>query len=77
MDPEEAGAILVACGDPGVDHALRMVGQTWQQAGLIPETIEQPWAAGDAARLRSVGGTALLDALDDLVSGISRCRILS
>ena len=77
LDPEEAGAILVACGDPGVDHALRMVGQTWQQAGLIPETIEQPWSAGDAARMRSVGGAALLDALDDLVSGISRCRILS
>ncbi|MEE3206011.1 MAG: hypothetical protein VX243_05510 [Actinomycetota bacterium] len=77
LDPEEAGAILVACGDPGVDHALRMVGQTWQQAGLIPETIEQPWSAGGAARMRSVGGTALLDALDDLVSGISRCRVLS
>ena len=77
VDPEEAGAILGACGDPGVDHALRMVGQTWQQAGLIPEPSEQPWAAGDAARMRSVGGTALLDALDDLVSGISSSRIMS
>jgi hypothetical protein len=51
-----------------------MVGHTWVQAGLVPESIDHPWSAGDAARLRSVGGTALLDALDELVTGVSRCR---
>ena len=55
-------------------RSLRMLGQTWQQAGLVPEAIDLPWSAGDAARLRSVGGTALLDALDELVTGVSRCR---
>jgi hypothetical protein len=51
-----------------------MVGQTWMQAGLVPESIDLPWSAGDSARLRTVGGTALLDALDELVTGVSRCR---
>jgi hypothetical protein len=74
LDPAEAGDILVTCGDAGVDQALRMVGHTWVQAGLVPESIDHPWSAGDAARLRSVGGTALLDALDELVTGVSRCR---
>ena len=74
LDPVEAGDILITCGDPGVDQALRMLGQTWMQAGLVPESIDHPWSAGDAARLRSVGGTALLDALDELVTGVSRCR---
>ena len=74
VDPEEAGAILVACGDPGVDHALRMVGQTWQQAGLIPETIEQPWSAGDAALMLFVGGTALLRSEERCVGKACRSR---
>ena len=74
LDPVEAGDILITCGDPGVDQALRLLGQTWMQAGLVPESIDHPWSAGDAARLRSVGGTALLDALDELVTGVSRCR---
>ena len=74
LKPEEAGDILVTCGDQGVDQALRMLGQTWQQAGLMLEAIDLPWSAGDAARLRAVGGTALLDALDELVTGVSRCR---
>ena len=74
LDPVKACDILVTCGDPGVDQALRMVGQTWMQAGLVPESIDLPWSAGDSARLRSVGGTALLDALDELVTGVSRCR---
>ena len=73
--PEEAGALLVSCCDPGVDHALRLVGETWTQAGLALEQIDHPWSAGDVARLRSVGGTRLLDALDELVTGVSRCRV--
>ncbi|HCV34622.1 MAG TPA: hypothetical protein DGF10_08135 [Acidimicrobiaceae bacterium] len=75
LDPDEAGAILVACCDPGVDHALRLVGETWFQAGLSPEQIDHPWSPVDVARLRSVGGTRLLDALDELVTGVSRCRV--
>ena len=74
LNADEAGALLVACGDPGVDHALRMVGETWCQAGLMPDNIDHPWTAGEAARLRSVGGSALLDALDELVTGVTRCR---
>lgn len=75
LDPDEAGALLVSCCDPGVDHALRLVGETWTQAGLAPEQIDHPWSAGEMARLRSVGGTRLLDALDELVTGVSRCRV--
>ena len=77
LNADEAGALLVACGDPGVDHALRMVGETWCQAGLTPDHIDHPWTAGEAARLRSVGGSALLDALDELVTGVTRCRFRS
>lgn len=76
LDPADVGTLLVTCGDPGVDHALRMVGETWSLAGLSPEQIDHPWSAGDAARLRSVGGTRLLDALDELVTGVSRCRVI-
>ena len=71
----EAGEILAACGDPGVDSALRLLGETWQAAGLPVSTMDRPWSAGDAARLRTVGGVRLLDTLDELVTGVSRCRL--
>ncbi|MDP6976591.1 MAG: hypothetical protein QF575_08505 [Acidimicrobiales bacterium] len=74
FDVDEAAEVVVACGDPGVDRALRMVGEAWQAAGLDPGAIDHRWAPGDAARLRTVGGAALLDAVDDLVAGLSRCR---
>lgn len=77
VDPEEAGRLLAACGDPNVDHALRVLGETWQAAGLASTGIDKPWTAGEAARLRSAGGVELLDTLDELVTGIARCRILS
>jgi len=75
VDTSEAGEILAACGDPGVDSALRMLGDTWRAAGLEPTTIDRPWTAGDTARLRTVGGVKLFDTLDQLVTGVSRCRI--
>ncbi len=76
VDPEEAGRLLAACGDPGVDRAIRVLGETWQAAGLPPAGIDKPWTAGEAARLRSAGGVELLDTLDELVTGITRCRVL-
>ncbi len=75
VDTSAAGEMLAACGDPGVDSALRVLGDTWRAAGLEPSTIDRPWSAGDAARLRTVGGVALLDTLDQLVTGVSRCRV--
>ena len=75
VDTSEAGEILAACGDPGVDSALRMLGDTWRAAGLEPTTIDRPWTAGDTARLRTVGGVKLLDTHDQLVTGVSRCRL--
>ena len=45
LNADEAGELLVACGDPGVDHALRMVGETWCEAGLTPDHIDHPWTA--------------------------------
>ncbi len=75
VDTSEAGEILAACGDPRVDSALRMLGDTWREAGLEPTTIDRPWTAGDTARLRTVGGMQLLDTLDQLVTGVSRCRL--
>ncbi|MEE2767625.1 MAG: hypothetical protein VX833_00230 [Actinomycetota bacterium] len=75
LDTEEAGQLLAACGDPEVDRALRVLGETWQAAGLPSAGIDRPWTAGEAARLRSAGGAKLLDTLDELVTGITRCRI--
>lgn len=74
FDLIEAAEIVVACGDPGVDRALRVVGETWRAAGLSPGAIDHRWSAGDVARMRNVGGSALLDAIDDLVAGLTRCR---
>ena len=76
VDPEEAGRLLAACGDPGVDRAIRVLGETWHAAGLPSTGIDTPWTAGEAARLRSAGGGELLDTLDELVTGITRCRVL-
>ena len=75
LDVEEAAELVVACADPGVDRALRLVGETWHAAGLPTNAIAQPWTPGATARLRNVGGGNLLDALDDLVTGIGRCQV--
>ncbi|MEE3275997.1 MAG: hypothetical protein VX240_07250 [Actinomycetota bacterium] len=74
FDLHEAAEVVVACGDPGVDRALRVVGETWRTAGLAPAAIDHPWSAGEIDRMRNVGGATLLDAVDELVAGLARCR---
>ena len=75
LDTRKAGELLAACGDPGVDKAIRNLGDTWQEAGLPPESIEKPWTEEQIKDLISVGGNELLDILDELVNGITRCKI--
>ena len=75
LDTGKAGELLAACGDSGVDKAIRNLGDTWQNAGLPPESIEKPWTEEQIEDLISVGGNELLDILDELVNGISRCKI--
>jgi hypothetical protein len=75
LDTREAGELLVACGDPEVDKAIRNLGDAWQEAGLPPESIEKPWTEKQIKDLISVGGNELLDILDELVNGITRCKI--
>ena len=75
LDTRKAGELLAACGDPGVDKAIRNLGDTWQEAGLPPESIEKPWTEEQIKDLVSVGGNELLDILDELVKGITRCKI--
>ena len=75
LDTRKAGELLAACGDPSVDKAIRNLGDTWQEAGLPPESIEKPWTEEHIKNLISVGGDELLDILDELVNGITRCKI--
>ncbi len=75
LDTGKAGELLAACGDPSVDKAIRNLGDTWQEAGLPPESIEKPWTEEHIKNLISVGGDELLDILDELVNGITRCKI--
>ncbi len=75
LDTRKAGELLAACGDSGVDRAIRNLGDAWQNAGLPPESIEKPWTEEQIEDLISVGGNELLDILDELVNGITRCKI--
>ena len=75
LDTRKAGELLAACGDPSVDKAIRNLGDTWQEAGLPPESIERPWTEKQIKDLILVGGNELLDILDELVNGITRCKI--
>ena len=75
LDTRKAGELLAACGDPSVDKAIRNLGDTWQEAGLPPEMIEGPWTEKQIKDLILVGGNELLDILDELVNGITRCKI--
>ncbi|MED5277461.1 MAG: hypothetical protein VX476_06055 [Actinomycetota bacterium] len=75
LDTRTAGELLAACGDPDVDKAIRNLGDTWQKAGLPVESIEKPWTEKQINDLISVGGDKLLDTLDELVNGITRCKI--
>ena len=75
LDTRKAGELLAACGDPEVDKAIRNLGDTWKMAGLPAESIEKPWTEKQISDLISVGGDKLLDILDELVNGITRCKI--
>ena len=75
VDTGEAGKLLAACGDPDVDKAIRALGDTWRKAGLPSESIGETWTEEQVSALRKTGGYELLDTLDELVNGISRCKI--
>jgi hypothetical protein len=71
LDLDAAADFAVACGDPDIDAAMRRLGTAWRRAGLDPERMGQPWRDADAHRLLSIGGTEVIDALDDIMRGIS------
>jgi hypothetical protein len=71
FDIDGAAAFAVTCGDPTVDSAIRRLGTAWVRAGLDPVDICLPWRDADARRLLRSGGPDLIDALDDIVRGIS------
>ena len=77
FDVDGAAACAVACGDPDIDAALRRLGAAWLRAGLPLERICDPWRAADGRRLLDVGGSAVIDALDDIVRGVSRQRVFT
>ena len=71
FDLDAAADFAVACGDPGIDSAMRRLGTAWHRAGLDPQRMGQPWRDVDGERLLAVGGTEVIDALDDIARGIS------
>jgi hypothetical protein len=71
FDVNGAADFAVACGDPSIDAAMRRLGTAWRRAGLDPEQMGQPWRDDHARRLLSSGGSDVIDALDDIVRGIS------
>lgn len=75
FDIDGAAAVAVSCGDPDIDSALRRLGNTWIRAGLDPSRLCEPWRDADAARLLHSGGSAVIDALDDIVDGVNRQAI--
>lgn len=72
FDVEAAAACAVGCGDPDIDSAIRRLGTAWRRAGLPLDRMCEPWCAEDAARLLDAGGSAVIDALDDIVRGVNR-----
>ncbi len=77
FDVERAAACAVTSGDPDIDSALRRLGTAGCRAGLPLERICEPWLAGDGRRLLDTGGTAVIDALDDIVHGLSRRAVFT
>ena len=77
FDIDRAAACAVGCGDPDIDAAIRRLGTAWVRAGLEPERMCEPWRSGDADRLLHCGGTAVIDALDDIVRGVSRQAVFT
>ncbi len=72
FDVERAAACAVGCGDPEIDAAIRRLGTAWRRAGLDPVRMCEPWCEADARRLLASGGAAVIDALDDIVRGVTR-----
>ena len=68
FDLDGAADFAVACGDPAIDSAMRRLGTAWLQAGLDPQRMGEPWRDVDAARLLDVGGSDVIDALDDIAA---------
>jgi hypothetical protein len=77
FDVDGAADFAVSCGDPTIDAAMRRLGTAWRRAGLDPEQMSQPWREDHARRLLSSGGTDVIDALDDIVRGISSHAVFS
>lgn len=71
FDVEAAAAVAVSCGDPLIDSAMRRLGAAWRRAGLSPDRISEPWHDADANRLLDICGSSVIDALDDIVRGLS------
>jgi len=71
FDIEAAATIAVTCGDPLIDSAMRRLGTAWQRAGLDPQDIGEPWHEADAMHLLATCGSTVIDALDDIVRGVS------
>ena len=63
LDTGKAGELLAACGDPSVDKAIRNLGDTWQEAGLPPESIEKPWTEAHSLTAERKQGILLLQLL--------------
>lgn len=77
FDIDGAAACAVSCGDPAIDRALRRLGNAWTHAGLDPARMCEPWCTADAQRLLEVGGSAVIDALDDIVRGVNRQAVFT
>ena len=77
FDVDGAGACAVACGDPDIDSALRRLGAAWIAAGLDPARMCEPWCTADVRRLLAAGGTAVIDALDDIVRGVNHQAVFT
>lgn len=77
FDVDRAAACAVSCGDPVIDSAIRRLGAAWSRAGLPTARMCEPWRVADARRLIEVGGTAVIDALDDIVRGAHRQAVFT
>ncbi len=77
FDVDGAAACAVACADPTIDSAIRRLGAAWTRAGLDPARMCEPWRAADARRLLDSGGSAVIDALDDIVRGVNRQAVFT
>lgn len=77
FDVDAAAACAVQCGDPDIDGAIRRLGEAWARAGLPAARMCEPWLDDDAQRLLDCGGSAVIDALDDIVHGVIRRAVVT